>query len=96
MKFIMKDQLYRKLKNKQVLEMNDLIEIIEGEFNVSVRIEQRDQDEFNVTDLARDPDVIRQMETSHEDMKAGRTYTGQEGLKVLEQAIREYERESNL
>ncbi|QQK74962.1 hypothetical protein HUG15_04660 [Salicibibacter cibarius] len=94
MSFMTKDQLYQKLEDKQILEISDLVALIESEFNVSVKIEDGDQSGFNPSELAKDPNVIRQMEGSHEDINAGRTYTGEEGLEILEQAIRKHERES--
>jgi ribosomal protein L7/L12 len=98
MKFITAEQLYDKLKEKRVLQLFDLVKVIEEEFEVSVRVEGNELDDLDVKALAEDPDVIRQIRASREDRKAGRTYTGEEGLEFLRQQIREFEREgqSNL
>ncbi|PWI57508.1 hypothetical protein [Sulfoacidibacillus thermotolerans] len=95
MKFITTEQLYDKFKAKHVLQLSDLVKMIEEEFDVSVRIEEH-ADELDVKGLSEDADVIRQVRASREDRKAGRTYTGEQGLDYLRQQIREFERESNL
>lgn len=93
MKFITAEQLYDKFKEKRLVELSDLLKVIEEEFDVSVRVEGGDLDEFDVKALAEDPDVIRQIQDSREDRKAGRTYTGEAGLEFLRQQIRNFERE---
>lgn len=96
MKFITAEQLYDKLKKKQVLELSDLVKVIEEEFDVSVRIESEREEEIDVQSLVKDPDVIRQVRESRQDREAGRTYSGEKGLEYLRQQIRKFERETNL
>jgi ribosomal protein L7/L12 len=98
MKFITAEQLYDRLKEKQVLQLSDLLKVIEEEFDVSILVEESELVDLDVKALAEDPDVIRQIRVSREDRKVGRTYTGEAGLDFLRQQIREFEREreSNL
>jgi hypothetical protein len=74
----------------------DLVKVIEEEFDVSVRVESEQEEEIDVKTLAKDPDVIRQVRTSWQDRKAGRTYSGEKGSEYLRQQIREFERKSNV
>jgi hypothetical protein len=93
--FITSEQLFDRLKGKQLLECHDLLRIVEEEFGVVVRVEKQ-EDELDVNALANDPDLIRQVRASREARKAGRTFNEQKGLEFLRRHSREIERESNV
>lgn len=93
MKFITTEQLFDKFKEKKILELSDFLNLIEEEFDVSLRVEGGNEDNIDVKALAEDPDIIRQVKASREDRKSGRTYTGEKGLEILREKIREIERD---
>ena len=96
MKSITTNQLFDKFKNKEFLEMSDLIQVIQDEFNVNVRIEEHSDNGLDIEALAEDANLLHQIQQSRDDRKSGRVYDHQAGLKYLHEKIEEFEREQNL
>ena len=91
MKSITTNQLFDKFKNKEFLEMSDLIQVIQDEFNVNVRIEEHSDNGLNVEALAEDANLLHQIQQSRDDRKSGRVYDHQAGLRYLQEKIEEFE-----
>lgn len=51
MKSITTNQLFDKLKHKEMLEMSDLVQVIKDEFNVNVWIEEHNDDGLDIESL---------------------------------------------
>ena len=96
MKSITTNQLFDKFKHKDILEMSDLIQVIKDEFNVSVWIEEHNNDGLDIESLAVDANLFHQIKQSRDDRKSGRVYAHQEGLEYLREKIEEFERGQNI
>ena len=96
MKSITTNQLFDKFKHKEMLEMSDLIQVIQDEFNVNVRIEEHIDNGLDIEVLAKDTNLLHQIEQSRDDRKSGRVYDHQAGLKYLREKTEEFELEQNV
>ncbi|KJS19409.1 MAG: hypothetical protein VR72_18720 [Clostridiaceae bacterium BRH_c20a] len=90
MKFLTVEQLNDKLKNKKILNMSDLIQVIEEEFEVTISVQANEESKINVEAIAKDSDIIRQIKESKKDRIMDRTYSGEKGLKFLQQKIKDF------
>jgi len=90
MKFLTVEQLNDKLKNKKILNMSDLIQVIEEEFEVTISVHENEDSEINIEAIANDSDVMRQIKESKKDRIMGRIYTGEKGLEILQQKIEDF------
>ena len=90
MKFLTVEQLNDKLKNKKILNMSDLIQVIEEEFEVTISVHANEESKINVEAIAKDSDIIRQIKESKKDRIMDRTYSGEKGLKFLQQKIKDF------
>ena len=90
MKFLTVEQLNDKLKNKKILNMSDLIQVIEEEFEVTISVQANEESKINVEAIAKDSDIIRQIKESKKDRIMNRTYSGEKGLKFLQQKIKDF------
>lgn len=95
MKFMTTEQLYNKFKNKELVQLSDLVQVIEDEFHVNVIIEEN-EDDIDLKEIAEDPNIVRQVKASREDRKAGRVYEQNDGLEYLRKRTQEFEREQNI
>ncbi|HZK54317.1 MAG TPA: hypothetical protein VFC84_09015 [Desulfosporosinus sp.] len=96
MKTISTNQLLDRLKHKEILEMSDLIQVIQDEFNVDVRIEEHIDNGLDINALAEDDNLLHQIEQSKDDRKCGRIYDHKAGLMYLREKTEEFEREQKL
>jgi hypothetical protein len=82
LKYISIDQFQQAFESKKLIGLDDLVQLIEEQFNVLVSIEHQATD-IDVKKLANDKDLIRQIKSSYEDIQAGRVYSDEEGIEYM-------------
>ena len=92
MKYITPNQLFDKFKHKEMLDISDLIQVIEDEYNVNVWIEEQIIDSLDIKSLAEDANLLHQIQQSHDDRKSDRVFEQQAGLAYLRKKTEEFER----
>lgn len=95
MKSIPVERLIEMLDGKDLVHLNELVQIIEDEFDVNVQIERPLRAAELEDSIPNDPDLIRQVRASEEDFHAGRVYSAAEGLEYLRKQMRESARGSD-
>jgi hypothetical protein len=83
-------RLIDKIPEQDALEVYDFI----GYLNM--KRERSDSEQLDVAMLAKDSDLIRQVERSQEDRKHGRIYAKETGIDYLRSKITEFEHEQNI
>lgn len=96
MKYITTNQLFDKFKHKEILELSDLVQAIKDEFDVNVWIEEQNADILDIESLAKDDNLIHQIQQSRNDRESGRVFEQQAGLEYLRQKVEEFERGQNV
>lgn len=96
MKYITANQLFDKFKDKEILELSDLVQIIKDEFDVNVWIEKPSDDGLDIESLAEDVNLFHQIQQSREDRKSGKVFDQQTGLEYLRGKVEEFERGQNV
>ena len=91
MKHMTVDELYDKLKGKTYVELTDLVQLIEDEFQVSLVVEKSPDDD-DIVAIAEDPDILRQIRMSQQDRENGCVFGQEAGLKYLRERIQGVER----
>lgn len=89
MKSIPVERLIEMLDGKEQVHLNELVQIIEDEFDVDVQIERPLRAADLEDSITIDPDLIRQVRASEEDFKEGRFFSASEGLDYLRKQMRE-------
>ncbi len=90
MKFLTMEQLNDRLKHKKNVNLSDLIQVIEDEFEVTISVRKKKEGKIDVEAIAADLNIIRQIKESKKDRVMGRTYTGEKGLEVLRQKVKDF------
>ncbi|MDR3543869.1 MAG: hypothetical protein P4L69_23375 [Desulfosporosinus sp.] len=93
MKYITPNQLFDKFKHKEMLDISDLIQVIEDEFDVNVLIEEQIGDSLDIKSLADDDSLFHQVQQSRDDRKSDRVFEQQAGLDYLREKTEVFERE---
>ena len=96
MKYITPNQLYDKFKHKEMLDISDLIQVIEDEFDVNVWIEEQIVDSLDIKSLAEDANLFHQIQQSRDDRKSDRVFEQQAGLDYLREKTEVFEREQKV
>ena len=96
MKYITPNQLYDKFKHKEMLDISDLIQVIEDEFDVNVWIEEQIVDSLDIKSLAEDATLFQQIQQSRDDRKSDRVFEQQAGLDYLRKKTEVFEREQKV
>lgn len=74
----------------------DAAEVLDFIGYLNMKREREDAQGIDVKVLSEDQDLIRQVQKSREDRKAGHVYDQQTGLDYLRLKVEEFEREQNL
>ncbi|KJS47266.1 MAG: hypothetical protein VR66_20610 [Peptococcaceae bacterium BRH_c23] len=96
MKYITPNQLFDKFKHKEMLDISDLIQVIEDEFDVNVWIEEQIVDSLDIKSLAEDANLFHQIQQSRDDRKSDRVFEQQAGLDYLRKKTEVFEREQKV
>ena len=96
MKYITPNQLFDKFKHKEMLDISDLIQVIEDEFDVNVWIEEQIVDSLDIKSLAEDANLFHQIQQSRDDRKSDRVFEQQAGLDYLREKTEVFEREQKV
>jgi len=96
LKYITPNQLFDKFKHKEMLDISDLIQVIEDEFDVNVWIEEQIVDSLDIKSLAEDANLFHQIQQSRDDRKSDRVFEQQAGLDYLREKTEVFEREQKV
>jgi len=96
LKYITPNQLFDKFKHKEMLDISDLIQVIEDEFDVNVWIEEQIVDSLDIKSLAEDANLFHQIQQSRDDRKSDRVFEQQAGLDYLRKKTEVFEREQKV
>ncbi|TFJ93473.1 hypothetical protein [Lentibacillus salicampi] len=84
---------------KQLIDFiheEDAAEVYDFIGYLNMKREREAIDQFDLDLLTRDKELIRQVQKSQGDRTNGRIYNQEQGLKYLQNKIREFESEQNL
>lgn len=79
-----------------MLDISDLIQVIEDEFDVNVWIEEQIVDSLDIKSLAEDANLFHQIQQSRDDRKSDRVFEQQAGLDYLRKKTEVFEREQKV
>lgn len=79
-----------------MLDISDLIQVIEDEFDVNVWIEEQIVDSLDIKSLAEDATLFQQIQQSRDDRKSDRVFEQQAGLDYLREKTEVFEREQKV
>jgi len=79
-----------------MLDISDLIQVIEDEFDVNVWIEEQIVDSLDIKSLAEDANLFHQIQQSRDDRKSDRVFEQQAGLDYLREKTEVFEREQKV
>lgn len=96
MKYITPNQLFDKFKHKEMLDISDLLQVIEDEFDVNVWIEEQSVDSIDIKSLAEDANLFHQIQQSRDDRKSDRVFEQQAGLDYLREKTEVFERDQKV